>query len=152
MGGYNHSQARVPAQLKRMQDLDKRAVCAFCRENVETETTSVIEFETEHWIVKANDYPYERTKLHLLLIAKSHARTVTDLSPEAQADFLPLVARVERHYKLPSYAVAMRSGDFTYNGGTVDHLHAHIIVGDPKHPDPDPVRFKVSSRPKTTDA
>jgi ATP adenylyltransferase len=147
MAGYNHSQAREPGQRKRMHDLEDRGVCAFCRDHVETETTSPIDFETDHWIVKRNDYPYKRTRLHLLLIAQAHVRNVVELSPEAQADFLPVVARVQREYNLGSYAVAMRCGDFHYNGGTVDHLHAHIIVGDENDPDPEPVRFKVSSRP-----
>jgi diadenosine tetraphosphate (Ap4A) HIT family hydrolase len=125
-----------------------RGVCAFCREHVEQETTSPIEIETEHWIVKANDYPYERTTYHLLVIPKEHVRSVSELSAKAQEDFLKVVAKVERHYKLPSYAMAMRSGDMRLNGGTVEHLHAHIIVGDTDKADHEPVRFKVSSRPK----
>lgn len=145
---YNHDRARTAAQAKRMKDLEKRNICAFCRENIETETTSPIELETDHWIVKDSDYPYERTKYHLLIISKTHAKSVVDLPAAAQEEFLSLVARIEQHYKLPSYALALRAGDMRYNGGSVEHLHAHVVTGDLQHPDPEPVRFKLSSRPK----
>jgi diadenosine tetraphosphate (Ap4A) HIT family hydrolase len=145
---YNRSGARVDAQLKRMEDLEARGVCAFCPENLADETTSPIVLETDHWVVKDNDFPYERTKHHLLLIPKIHKSTVSELPPDVQADFLPTVATIEEMYALGSFAVAMRSGDMRLNGGTVDHIHAHIIVGDTDDPNHEPVRFKVSSRPE----
>lgn len=144
---YNHARARSDAQAERMMDLEKRNVCAFCRENIETETTSAIEIETSNWVVKESDYPYERTKHHLLIIPKTHAKSVADLSNAAQDELIPLVAKIEKRYKLTSYAFVMRAGDMQYNGGSVEHIHAHVITGDPEHPDPEPVRFKVSSRP-----
>lgn len=146
-GKYNEQAAREPAQLDRMRDLAARGVCAFCPEKLRTETTSAIEFETRHWVVKKNDFPYERTKFHLLLIPKAHVSTVSGLTASARAEFMEAVARVEREFKLASFAVAMRSGDMRYNGGSVEHLHGHVIVGDPQDPNPEPVRFKVSSRP-----
>lgn len=148
MTQYNHAAARQPHQLNRMKDLAERGVCAFCIEHIRQETTLPIELETEHWVVKRNDYPYERTTLHLLVIPKMHVKTISELPKEAQNEFLPTIAQVEKQYELTSYAVGMRSGDMHYNGGSVEHLHAHIIVGDPKHKNPDPVRFKMSSRPK----
>ncbi len=146
--GYNHAQARTPEQARQMKDLAARKVCAFCPENILTETRTPIDMETDHWFVKENDYPYKDTKLHLLLIPKEHAKSVADLSAKAQTDFIDVVVQVEKHYNLTSYAVAMRSGDPRYNGGSVEHLHAHIIVGDKTSAEP--VRFKVYSPPKAT--
>lgn len=145
---YNHEQGRTPEQMRRMKDLDERGVCSFCRENLEHETTSPIEFETEHWIAKANDFPYERTKHHILLIPKVHTSNIRDLPAAAQSEFMPMIAKIEQKYKFKSFGVAMRSGDMRYNGGTVDHFHAHIVVGDTDNPKHEPVRFKLSSRPK----
>jgi ATP adenylyltransferase len=145
---YNHAEARLKTQALRMKDLESRGICAFCRENVETETTSPIEIETVNWVVKANDYPYERTKLHLLIIPKKHVKTVSELSFGAQQELMPLIADVEKHYDLKSYAFALRSGDMRYNGGSVEHLHAHLIVGGLKNQDDEPVRFKVGTLPK----
>lgn len=147
-GDYNNAQARTPEQLQKMKQLAKRGICAFCYEHIRHETIEPIELETEHWFVKKNDYPYERTKLHLMLIPKLHVHTISELAKEIQVSFLPLVTQLERQYHLTSYALGLRSGDMHYNGGSVEHLHAHLIVGDPTHPDPEPVRFKMSSRPK----
>jgi len=144
---YNRSGARVAEQLRRMEDLEARGVCAFCPENLRSETSSPITLETDHWLIKDNDFPYERTRLHVLVIPKVHVATVADLPPEAQAEFLPTIAQVEQHYNLGSFAVAMRAGDMHLNGGTVEHIHAHVIVGDTDDPNHQPVRFKVSSRP-----
>lgn len=148
-GQYNHELARVKEQAERMKNLEKRKICAFCRENIETETTSPIEIETKHWVVKANDYPYERTKLHLLVIPKKHVKTVSELPMASQQEFLSVVVRIEKKYKLTSYAFAVRSGDMHYNGGTVEHMHAHLIVGDLKEGD-EPVRIKIATLPKAS--
>jgi ATP adenylyltransferase len=144
---YNHELGRTPDQIQRMKDLDERGVCSFCRKNLEQETTSPIEFETSHWVAKANDFPYERTRHHILLIPKVHTSNVRDLPTEAQDEFMPMIAKIEKKYKFKSFGVAMRSGDVRFNGGTVDHFHAHIIVGDTDDPGHEPVRFKLSSRP-----
>ncbi len=141
--------ARSDEQRKQMEELAKRGVCAFCRENAETEMREPIELETDTWFVKKNDYPYKRTKLHLVLIPKEHVKTLSDLSIDALHGLPEIIVTAEKKWQLTSYAVGIRSGDMTYNGGSVEHLHAHIIVGDPEHEDLEPVRFKMSSRPKT---
>jgi ATP adenylyltransferase len=149
-GKYNNEAARELEQLRRMKSLAERNVCVFCPENIQNETTTPIEIETDHWFVKKNDFPYERTKLHLMLISKKHVTTISELSKSAQTEFLQIVAEVERKYHLTSYAIGMRSGDMDYNAASVEHLHAHIVVGDKDNPDPEPIRFKMSSRPKSS--
>lgn len=144
---YNMYVARVPKQLNQMQELAKRGICAFCPEHIRQETRTPIEIETDSWFVKQNDYPYDHTKLHLLLIPKQHIKTLSELTPAAQAEFLPLISQLEKVYKLTSYAIGIRSGDMRYNGGSVEHLHAHLIVADPGYKGPESVRFRMSQRP-----
>ncbi len=146
---YNFARARSEEQRIQMEGLKERGVCAFCLEHLDKEHREPIEFVTEHWVVTKNDYPYKRTRLHLLMLAKKHVKTLADLSPEALSDLTATVVIIEKKWNLSSYAVGIRSGDMFYNGGSVEHLHAHIIVGDPEDEDPEPVRFKMSSRPKT---
>lgn len=147
--GYNFDTARHESQLQQMKDLAKRGVCAFCYANIQTEQREPIELETDHWVVKKNDYPYEGTRHHLMLIPKEHVKTFGDLSVAAQQDFAHTIPKIEQQWKLTSYALGMRSGDFRFNGGSVEHLHAHIVVGDTGKTDHEPVRFKMSSRPKS---
>ncbi len=148
MTRYNHQLARHSEQADRMKSLEQRGVCAFCRDNIKSETTSKVAIETKHWLVKDNDYPYKNTKCHLLIIPKEHVLTVSELSIPAQSEFLKLISRIEKDYELSSFAVALRSGNMIYNGGTVEHIHAHVIVGDTDDKNHEPVRFKMSSRPK----
>ncbi len=148
MAQYNFDAARAKEQLDRMIDLDRRKVCAFCPKNIKSETTSKIIIETDNWYVKNNDFPYKNTKYHFLLISKKHVKTINSLSKSARSEFLDIVALVEVKYSLTSYGVGMRSGDMRYNGGSVEHLHAQLLVGDKDSEDKDPVRFKMSSQPK----
>lgn len=146
---YNISGGRQPVQINRMQELANRGICAFCPDHIRQETDSPIELETEYWLVKKNDFPYNRTNLHLLFIPKAHVDTLAALSVRAQTELIPTIVEMATRYKLTSYAIGIRSGDMLLNGGTVEHLHAHLIVGDINNPDPEPVRFKMSSRPKS---
>jgi len=147
-GNYNLETSRLEEQRKQMEDLAARGVCAFCWDNFDIEHREPIELKTDHWIVTKNDYPYEHTKLHLLLIPDQHVSTLSELDPEVLADFMPTVVKVERQWKLEHYAVGIRSGDMRLTGGSVEHLHAHIIVGDIDNPEHESVRFKMSARPK----
>ena len=146
--GYNLQHARVEAQSHKMQELMERGICAFCEEHFVEYHDNPVEFETDHWIVSKNDYPYKRTSLHLLVIPKRHVRFLNELSAEARAEFIEVVSRIEKQWALESYVLAMRVGDPDLNGATVEHMHAHIVVGDVDDPDPEPVRFKMSSRKK----
>jgi ATP adenylyltransferase len=144
---YNFDAARSDAQRREMEDLDEAGVCLFCPEHID-KAVNKLEFETEYWMVKKNDYPYENTNLHLLLIPKAHVATVSKLPKSAQQEFMPLVFRCESLYQLGSYAIALRSGDMRYNASSIQHLHAHLVTGDVDNPDHQPVRVKLSSRPR----
>lgn len=149
MSDYNLDTARVDAQREKMKQLQRDNVCAFCPEHFDNFHDNPIEIKTDHWLVTKNDYPYEHTSLHLLVIPAEHVTTVSELSPAAKADYLDVIAKIEKHFKLTTYGVAMRSGDFRYNGGSVRHLHAHLLVGDFSDPDNhQKLKFKFSSVPK----
>jgi len=146
MSHYQESAARSKEQLEEMKRLGAEGVCIFCPENISQDPQKV-EFETSEWMVKKNRYPYEHTKLHLLLIPKAHVDILSKLSAAAQTEFFPLIKRCEEQYKLKSYAIGIRSGDMRYNGGSMEHLHVHLVVGDTDNPAHEPVRFKMTSRP-----
>jgi len=145
MALYNFGAARSEAQLADMKDLDGRGICIFCPEHIREDKNKLV-LETEYWMVKPNSFPYKNTKLHLLIIPKAHVPTINELPAKAQNLFLSVVAQLEKTYKLDSYAIGMRAGDMRYNGGSIEHLHAHLVVGDTDMAEFEPVRFKMSSR------
>ncbi len=146
MGKYNIDAGRTPEQIEKMKKLAESGVCAFCPEYFIEHHDNPIEFETDHWIVAKNDYPYEHTSTHLLLVSREHIQRMEEMSAEARIDFMNVVARVEKDFQLESFALGMRVGDMKYNGGSVEHLHAHIVVGDKSD---NTVRFRMSSLPKS---
>lgn len=148
MSDYNHETARVEAQRKKMLRLEKDNICAFCPEHFAEFHDNPIEFQTDNWVVTKNDYPYEHSSLHLLMIPTEHVSTVSELSVGAKQEYLEIISRVETTFNLASYGVAMRSGDFRYNGGSVKHLHTHLLVGDFSDPkNHHKLKFKFSSVP-----
>lgn len=128
-----------------MEDLDARGVCIFCPEHI-TEDAAPVQFESDHWMVKDNLFPYKNTDIHLLLIPKEHVTTLTALSRAAQIGYFDALKWAEEEYKLDTYALVTRSGDMKGNGGSIEHIHTHLIVGDIDNPDHEVVRVKVSSR------
>jgi ATP adenylyltransferase len=146
---YNLEAGRSKAQVENMKQLAEAGRCFMCYENLITYENNRIEFETDHWIVTPNAYPYEHTTLHLLVIARRHVKTMTDLTHEERADLGEAIAQVEERFKLDSYAFGLRSGDFRYNGASVEHLHGHVVVGKRELEGFEKVRFKMSSLPKS---
>ncbi len=148
MSHYHHTAARSEEQLRKMRDLEARGVCMFCPEHIHREAKGTVEFESDNWIVKKNDFPYANSKLHLLIIPKFHVSLIERLPKAAREELLDVITKCSKRHKLKSYAIAMRVGDMRYNGGSIEHLHAHLVVGDVDDPAHEPVRFKMSSRPK----
>lgn len=145
---YYIDSGRELQQIWEMEDLEKRGVCFFCAEHFRKERPEAIEFETKHWIVAKNKYPYKHTKLHLLYIPKKHANTIAELTPAARKDMSEVLLEIEKRYKLTGYAHFMRVGDFRYNGATVHHIHGHVLVGDAEHPEFENVKIKLASKPR----
>lgn len=145
MSKYNIDAGRTPEQIEKMKKLSESGVCAFCTEYFIEHHDNPIEFETDHWIIAKNDYPYKHTSTHLLLVSREHIQTMQQMTGDARIDFMNVVARIEKEFDLKSFSLGMRVGDMHYNGGSVEHLHAHIVVGDGTD---NTVRFKMSSIPK----
>jgi ATP adenylyltransferase len=149
MALYNLDNSRTAEQLARMQQLERSEVCLFCPEHLGSEQQ--VEYSTQWWSVTGNRYPYAGTKLHLLLVPRQHVRDMIDLDQLAQADFWQVLRWVRENYGLTFYGFGVRNGPFQYTGSTVEHLHAHVMVGDVENPEHTPVRFKFSSRPDGLD-
>lgn len=144
---YNLQAARGDEHFQNMKELMESGTCFMCYENLVKYERNRIDFETKHWVITPNGYPYKHTTLHLLLLSRRHVKTMTELTKEERADLTEAITEIEKRYKLDSYAVGMRNGDFRYNGGSVEHLHAHVIVGERDPEKFEKVRFKVASFP-----
>lgn len=121
--------ARLPEQKKKMEYIKKQGVCPFCSKYFKKYHDAPIIKENSSWFLTKNDYPYDGTKIHLLLIHKKHIETIQEISLKAREEMFSLASWTIKKFKISGGGLSMRFGDFKYNGATVAHLHSHIIMG-----------------------
>ncbi|AZS86050.1 HIT family protein [Streptomyces griseoviridis] len=153
MSLYYFGNCRTEEQRAEMERLDRAGVCLFCPDVIRAHEKQQIVAETGHWIVTPNEFPYAGARLHLLLIPKEHVTDLVELSVPARADLFEALRWVKDTYGLDHYGLGARNGDSRFTGGTIRHLHLHVLVGEgDEQPggagDFTPVRMKFSSRPK----
>ena len=68
------------------------------------------------------------------------------LPAAAQQDFWQALAALVRDHQLTYYGLGVRNGDCRYTGASIEHVHAHLLVGDPG-PASAAVRMRFSARP-----
>ncbi|RKS71913.1 diadenosine tetraphosphate (Ap4A) HIT family hydrolase [Actinomadura pelletieri DSM 43383] len=136
---------RTQEQLLRMQDLERRGVCLFCPDGLAEHSGLEPVWSGGSWTIAPNDFPYKSTSLHLLLIPTEHVTDMADLSDEARTGFFDALLFAREKYGLDSYGIGVRNGLCERTGGTIRHLHVHLLVGDPATAAESPVRMRFSS-------
>lgn len=139
---YHFPAARHGEQLRRMEDLERDGVCTFCPEHFAAFSREPVELTGEHWYVTKNDFPYQGTQAHYLIVSNLHVRSFDELPDEAGAELWALKRELKQRLSPLAVATVERSGDMRYNGGSVAHLHVHFVALD-ENPE-STVRFKVS--------
>lgn len=139
---YHPANARLPDQIERMRRLEAAGVCVFC-----TDDDPDVVLRERDWVVRHNAFPYRGTRLHLLIVPRRHVTDLLDLSDAELAGFWTVGRTLRGRYDLGFYGLGARCGDCRYTGGTIAHVHVHLVVGDVDDPAHEPVRLKLSSRP-----
>ncbi|MFB9239387.1 HIT family protein [Plantactinospora siamensis] len=143
---YHLSNSRSAEQLADMLRLEAAGTCLFCPDELERDAEQQILHRTAHWTVTPNEFPYAGTRLHLLLVPHAHVGDLLDLPAAAQAEFWTVLGWVRDRYGLAYYGLGSRNGDPGRTGGTIEHVHLHVVVGDADDPAHQPVRMKLSQR------
>jgi ATP adenylyltransferase len=135
---YHLPAARTDDQRAYMAELEAGGVCIFC------DRADPVELDGEHWYVRPNDFPYEGTRAHLLIVPHRHVRSFDELPDAAGAELWAIRRELKARLGDPeATATVERSGDMRYNGGSVAHLHIHFVALDPAPAKT--VRFRVSA-------
>ena len=140
---YNLEAARRADQRAYMEDLEAQGICVFCPEHVEHYHREPIEHTGAHWYLTRNDYPYEGSAAHYLIVSRRHVASFVELPDEAGAELWAIRRELARRLKPLALATVERSGDMRYNGGSVAHLHVHLVALDASPAAT--VRFRVSA-------
>lgn len=144
---YCMENGRTAEQLAEMQRLEAAGICLFCPAGLRQQARQEILWETPHWTVTPNKFPYSGTSTHLLVVPHEHATDLLDLTPAAQQDFWTALGTIRERCGLKYYGLGVRNGDCRFTGATIAHVHAHVLAGDSDPADEVPVRMRFSSRP-----
>jgi len=140
----NLSNARTPEQVALMQKIIDDGVCPFCAEHFKKYHPKPIVRETDYWFFTENMSPYAGTKYHFIFVYKpAHITNPSEVAPKALADLFSLLNWATEEYQIPGGSFFMRFGDTHYTGSSVEHLHAHLLMGDTDAPGHESVRVKL---------
>ena len=111
-------------------------VCIFCPEHVAKQQREPVEHEGDALVCDKNDFPYEGAVAHYLIVAQRHVTSFEQLPDQAGAELWrssesSTSGSARSHSRRWSAA-----GTCVYNGGSVAHLHVHLVVLDPAPPRP----------------
>ena len=137
---------RYEDQRRKMVEAERLGHCAFCLEYLSKYHDNPILQQGEHWILTANDYPYENAKVHVLAISRRHIETLEELDPAAGAELIVLAKWLALKYSVRGGALCMRFGEENYSGGTLPHIHAQFIVPDIESKKYEPISFWIGAR------
>jgi dihydrofolate reductase len=139
--------ARSDEQYNVLREIENSGKCPFCLENLYEHHTKPILYDGSHWVLTTSRWPYENTRVHGLLISKTHTERLVDLSIGAKHELGEIFALACEVLQIETGAVFLRFGDPAYNGGSVNHLHAHMITPDLTK-EWESIKVKLGSRPK----
>ncbi len=140
---YNLDAARDEQQRSYMEELERGGICVFCPEHVAEYHRNPVEYSGEHWYLTRNGYPYEGAAAHYLIVARRHVSSFDELPDEAGAELWQIRRELKAQLAPAAIATVERSGDMRFNGGSVAHLHVHLVALDEEPAKT--VRFRVSA-------
>ncbi len=124
--------ARDKEQLQRMEQLAKSIGCFFCKENYLKVGASPAIKKYKYWYIKKNDYPYKGSIHHYLIVSNRHVTKINKISLKAWVELFKILDKLKYKLKTRGESIFVRSGDMSYTGATLDHLHFHFLSGAPK--------------------
>lgn len=138
----NLEHARTADQKAVMQQIVQDGVCPFCQEHLLKYHPKPILKQGVYWLVTENAFPYGGARVHLLFIHLMHV-TLPPTNGDQFKELFEMIDWARGKYGILGGTLVMRFGENKYNGASVDHLHAHLVVGDADKPDHKGVRVKV---------
>lgn len=106
--------------------------CLFCQ-IINKEIPAKVRYEDDDFLAFDDIDP--KAKVHILLISKKHINSIADLSDDDKemiGELIMTAKKVAKEANLDSFRLVFNSGRDA--GQAVDHIHAHILGGNPLGP------------------
>ena len=93
--------------------------------------------------------PYEGTTKHFIFVYKpAHVISPTQITKDSRAELFELIDWAITAYDISGGSFFMRFGKGNYNGSSVEHLHAQLIVGVEKSEQTEGLKVKLGYKIK----
>lgn len=130
--------ARDDEQKRRMEDHKKSGNCHFCPEGFVSHSSPVI-ITGNYWFVAGNDFPYEGSEHHYLIVSKEHVTEIEQIRLNALFELhSQIIPKLKQKLGVDGYSLFVRVGNMKRTAATIDHLHYHFVAGaekkDKNHP------------------
>lgn len=129
-----------------LKEIMDSGFCPFCEEHLFKHHRRPLLLRSKYWLVTENAWPYKGSRFHFLLIARLHIEATEEMSPLMWRDLQKTYHALVKKSKLAGATLMIRSGDTRITGASVNHLHAHLIVGVKRTRDTKPIKALVSFR------
>lgn len=105
-------------------------ICPLCPDGLKMGSNEIVR-SVAGWNLILNEFAYEHTRVHALIIPEAHQTTLAELSAEDMETVRQLADWAIHHFQIKGGALTVRFGDAHYSGASVHHLHFHLI--SPEH-------------------
>jgi diadenosine tetraphosphate (Ap4A) HIT family hydrolase len=90
----------------------------------------IVEDDNRLFCAWQSSSPEKHTKHHFIIIPRQHVTDMLELSAIEQRAFFEIMGKLKDMFGLTSRGILIRDGDARFLGGTIAHLHIHIMVPD----------------------
>jgi ATP adenylyltransferase len=139
----NLKHARTKEQIDVMTQIEKDGVCPFCMEHFLKYHPNPILDENENWIATKNMSPYEGSVFHFLFVCKRHFTMPKDMTDKEKKSLFNLISSTIGKNNILGGSILIRFGDTRFTGASVDHFHAHLVVGDANDEERESLKTKI---------
>jgi len=136
---------RSDEQRRRMQKCKDEGMCYLCERIARKEH---IVKQNRHWYIIKNDFPYEGTVHHYLIIPKRHIVNLDDLNSREESWFFNIHWWLKRELGVTGFSMFVRSGDMQYTHASLDHVHFQFIVGTKKKTGSEKIKVTLGYKEK----
>jgi diadenosine tetraphosphate (Ap4A) HIT family hydrolase len=117
--------------------------CPFCEEHLFKHHRQPLIYKGRYWLVTENSWPYKGSRFHFLFIARQHIEKTEDASSAMWSELQRLYRKLTKCHQIKGATLMVRSGDTKITGATVNHLHAHLVVGTSRTKKTKPIKALV---------
>lgn len=118
--------------------------CPFCEEHLFKHHRKPIIYKSKYWLVTENSWPYKGSKFHFIFITRPHIEKTENMSHAMWTELQKLYKKLVKGYDIAGATLMIRSGDTRFTGASVNHLHAHLVVGNSRTKNTKPIKALVA--------